>query len=940
MQAEACLYERSGASPVVSVGEPARIASGQPLVGRAEETHALECVLGEVRDGLSGVLVLRGETGTGKTALLDWAAGQAGDMQVARVTGVKSEMDLGFAGLHLLLVPFLSGLERLPAPQRVALECAFGLVAGPVPDRFLVSLAALTLLTDAAAQRPVWCVVDDAQWLDRVSGEVLGFVARRLHADRMGMVFAVGDGQGSAAAVADLPELTVGGLPDEAAGELLAARAGGPVDPRVRDQILAEAAGNPLALIEITAELNAGELSGAVSLTRPLRSGGRLEELYLSQVQALPGDAQLLLLLAAADQLGKPDKIWKAAAQLGTGPEAAELPAMERLVSWVPEIRFRHPLVRSAAYYAASPAVRRRAHHALAAASDPELDPDRRAWHLAQAASGPDEQVAAELEDSADRARRRGGWASGATFLERAARLTPDQGRRAQRLLQAGEARLMAGQIPAARVLVKQAAPCLADPLARGHARRLEGLILFRAGELAEAPPVLLDAAQLIAPYDPRLARDTLREALDTVQLSGGSSCGPAEVLRAARLMPKVEGSEIAIGDLLLDGFSALAEGRDEAGVDLLRRALAPLAGVGAFSDEAIGCFETIALAAYQLYDDAALHELTERCLAAARARGAFTMVLPGLVFMAHSQLLAGRFAAAEATVAEGRALAGSMGCRAHLVGFACAELAALAWRGREKDACRLADQMLPELAGQGVALEIGPVNQALAVLELGQGRYREAAQRAFGDYTEPPALTFAPEAEVMIEAAVRCGDREAASLALKAFTPRALACGTNWALGLLARCRALLAADDQAEGDYRLAIEHLRQCRIAPQLARSHLLYGEWLRRQHRRREARDQLRTACQMFEALDMQGFAGRARAELLATGERARRRNVGTQDVLTPQEAQVARLASEGASNAEIAARLFISAATVDYHLRKVYRKFGITSRVRLAQVLPP
>jgi len=908
------------------------------LIGRAKEAYALECVLAEIRAGLSGMLVLRGEAGIGKTALLDWAVGQAGDMQVARVTGVESEMSMGFAGLHLLLLPFLGGLERLPEPQREALESAFGLVAGSAPDRFLVGVAALTLITDAAAQRPVLCVVDDAQWLDPVSVEVLGFVARRLYADRVGMVFAAGDAQESAVALEDLPELTVGGLADEAAGELLASSAGGPVDPQVRDQIVAEAAGNPLALLEFETGLTLEELSGAAPLTRPLRIG-RLEELYLSQVRALPADAQLLLLLAAADQLGEPGKFWRAAEDLGIDPEAAGLSAVERLVSWAPQIQFRHPLMRSAAYYAARITARRRVHAALAAASDPERDPDRRAWHRAQAAAGPDEQVAKELEQSADRASARGGWASRAAFLEQAAGLTHGQGCRAQRLLRAAEARLAADQVPAARVLVGQAAPHLADPLARGNARRLEGMILFRAGELATAPSVLLDAAPMIAPYDVRLARDTLHQALEVALLSDGSGSGVSEVLRAARSAPRMEGSQATTVDMLLDGFAALGERRVKAAVDLLRQAIAPLTGHGPFPDEAMQCFMTIGLAARQVYDDSAWHELTERYVAAAHARGAFRFVPLGLVFMAHNQLLEGRIAAAEATAAEGRALCGSTGYPAPSVGFAGVELATLAWRGQEAETRRLAGQLLPEFAERGIAVGVRLVNQALAVLELSLGHYEEAARRAFGTHKEPPVLTLASEVDVMVESAARCGDREAASSVLEAFAPRAQACGTHWALGLLARCQALLATDEDAEADYRLAIDHLRQCRIAPQLARSHQLYGEWLRRQRRRREARDQLRIACQMFEAMDMDRFAERARAELLATGERARRRSVETEQMLTPQEAQIGRLASEGASNREIAARLFIGASTVEYHLRKVYRKLGVTSRVQLVHALP-
>jgi hypothetical protein len=374
------------------------------LVDRATETAALSGVLAAVRDGLSGVLVLRGDAGIGKTVLLEWAAGQADDLQVARVAGMQAEMGMGYAGLHQLLVPFLGGLDGLPGPQRQALGSAFGLVAGPAPDRFLVGLAALTLLTDAAARRPVLCLVDDAQWLDQVSVEVLGFVARRLYADRVGMLFTVREGEDPATALAGLPELMLGGLSAEAADELLAASAAGPVDGQVSRQIVTNTAGNPLALVEAAGELTPAELSGAVPLSWPLRFGGPLEQLYLSRVRALPASTQTLLLLAAADPTGDPALVWKAAGQLGTGPQAGEMAGVERLVSWEPRVRFRHPLIRSAAYYAAPVPARRRGHQALAAVTDPDADPDRRAWHLAEAAEGPDEQVAAGLERSADRA--------------------------------------------------------------------------------------------------------------------------------------------------------------------------------------------------------------------------------------------------------------------------------------------------------------------------------------------------------------------------------------------------------------------------------------------------------------------------------------------------------------------------------------------------------
>ncbi len=441
------------------------------MLDRATETSALQGVLAAVRDGLSGVLVLRGDAGIGKTVLLEWAAGQELDMQLARVAGIQAEMGMGFAGLHQLLVPFLGGLDGLPGPQRQALGSAFGLVDGPPPDRFLVGLAVLTLLTDAAAGRPVLCLVDDAQWLDQASVEVLGFVARRLYADRMGMLFTVREGEGQAAALAGLPELMLGGLPEEVAGELLATSADARVDRRVSAQIVAGVAGNPLALVELAGELTPDELSGAVPLGWPLRFGGRPEELYLARVRALPAGTQTLLLVAAADPTGDPALVFKAAGQLGTGQETGEAAGTDRLVSWQPRVRFRHPLIRSAAYYAAPAADRRRAHAALAAVSDPGADPDRRAWHLAEAAAGPDEQVAAELEQSAGRAQARGGLAAAAAFLERAATLTPDPERRAERTLEAAQVNVQAGAFGKARDLLATAE---AGPLEEFQAARAD----------------------------------------------------------------------------------------------------------------------------------------------------------------------------------------------------------------------------------------------------------------------------------------------------------------------------------------------------------------------------------------------------------------------------------------------------------------------------------
>jgi DNA-binding CsgD family transcriptional regulator len=907
------------------------------LVGRAKEVGSLEDVLAAVRDGLSGVLVLRGEVGIGKTALLDWAAGVAHDMRVARVAATESEMDLGFAGLHQLLVPFLDELDQLPAPQRAALQSAFGLATGPPPDRFLVGLATLTLLTDAAASRPVLCVVDDAQWLDQSSAEVLGFVARRLLADQVGMLLAIRGEEEGPAVFQGLPELAIGGLAEQAAHELLAAVAGGPVDLRVSERILAETVGNPLGLVEFGGALTAEERSGAVPLTGPLRFGGRLEELYLSQIRALPADVQTLLLVLAADQPGDPATVWRAAGRLGVGPEAVAPQAVERLVTLTPVIRFRHPLMRSIAYHGAPFAARWRVHEALAAAIDPVRDPDRRAWHLAQATSGTDEDVAGELERSADRARGRGGWASSAAFLERSAQLTPDTGRKAGRLVAAAEARLMAGETSAARTLLERAAPDVPDPVVSAQARRLEGDIMFAAGEPAAAVSVLLDAARTVAPCDARLARNALLEAL-AAQLSSRQATGITEVLRALQSVPRATESQATAGDLLLDGLAAVAGGRFTAGAGLLRQAVAAVTSGEPVPGDTPQCFLAFRLAVTELYDDAAWRELATQWVARARDQGAIAVMVVGLGFQAFGQRAEGRLVDAEATIAEARAMAEAMGNRTYLDGLAHAELEVLAWRGNQADARSLAARLLGATVGQGHARRLQRVHDALAGLELGLGNYKEALRHALLAAPDQEILSRQSSPDVLIEAAIRHGDRASAAAALDSVAPWWLACGTPWSLGLLARCQALLADDAHAEDGYRLSIEHLRRCQVTAELARSHLLYGEWLHRQRRRRGAREQLRAACELFETLGMGAFARRARDELRAVGEYAAARSPGTPDTLTPQEARIARLAAEGATNREIGARFFVSASTVDYHLRKVFRKLGITSRAQLPHAL--
>jgi len=891
-------------------------------------------VLAAVRDGLSGALVLRGDAGIGKTVLLEWAAGQAHDMQLARVAGIQAEMEMGFAGLHQLLVPFLGGLGGLSGPQRQALESAFGLVAGPAPDRFLVGLAALTLLTDAAAGQPVLCLVDDAQWLDRVSVEVLGFIARRLYADRVGMLFTVREEEGQTAALAGLPELMLGGLPEEAAGELLATSVGAPVDGRVSARVVADVAGNPLALVELAGELTPAELSGAVPLNWPLRFGGRLEELYLSRVRVLPAGTRMLLLVAAADPAGDPELVYKAAGLLGTGAEAGEGAETQRLLSWEPRVRFRHPLIRSAAYYAAPPEARRRAHAALAAATDPGADPDRRAWHLAEAAAGPDEDVAAELERCASRAQARGGLAAAAAFLERAATLTPDPERRGERMLAAAQASLQAGVFGKARDLLATAGAGPLDEFQAARVNLLRGRIAFASSLGGDAPSLLLKAARQLEPLNLDLARETYVDAWQAAFFAGhlAGTGDLLEVSRAARALPP-RAHPPRLVDVVLDGFALLVVGGPVAAAPVLRQATSAIARPGIPEEELLRWGFVATVADEALWDDEGWR-VTVRQVQLARDVGALDQLSFLLNRMAIETVWSGDFAAAARLIAEARAVCEATGSR--FAPVAAAMLAA--FRGREAEAVPLIQSIVEQAtaAGQGVSVTVA--HWVAAVLYNGLGRYEEAlaAARQASEHKHVYLSVWAlPE---LIEAAARAGNPRIADDALDRLAEATQAGGTEDGLGVEARSRALLSEGEVAEAYYRDAIGRLGNARRRPEFARAHLLYGEWLRRQRRRRDARDQLRTAFVIFDSIGMEAFAGRARAELRATGERANPRGPGASEVLTAQEEQIAWLVAEHLSNREIAARLFISASTVEYHLRKIFRKLDVSSRAQLARTL--
>jgi DNA-binding CsgD family transcriptional regulator len=904
------------------------------LVDRLTETGVMQGLLDGVQEGSSGVLVLRGQAGIGKTALLREMAERAasGGMRIAQAPGIQAEMEFDFAGLHQLLFPFLGGIEDLPGPQRAALGTVFGLANEQPADRFLVGLATLTLLTDMAEKQPVLCAVDDAQWLDRASLEVLAFVARRLLADRVGMVFALRADEGRAETLRGFPELHVGPLPPEAGKELLEMAAGGQVGESTSRRVLAEAAGHPLALVELGNELAEGSSVANAVLGQPLRLGERLELLYLDRVRELPRGAQTLLVVAAAEQLGEPDTVWPAAKLLGVDPEVAGLAEVRRMLSMAPRVTFSHPLMRAAAYWGSPPGERRRVHAALAAVTNPDTDPDRRAWHLAAATESPAEAVARELEVSADRARGRGGWENEQAFLERAAQLTADPGRRASRRLAAAEAGLVAGDITGADALAEQAAPHLPQPLTRARARRVHGLCLQAQSRTTEAVRILVDAALEMSTADPRRAHDTMLEAFSAAQLDGWFGPESAEVAVAVRRLPRPPAA--APGDGLLEGFAAIHEGRTAEGYALLRVGVRSLATAYDAPDTTWPRLVAWLQAAGLLFDHSAWTDLERHWIPALRDRGAVTALIPVLFSLGYNHLRAGRLSAAETALVEGRALAEGIaegtGNREWLDGFNTAEVLLLALRGNVSEGRAQAARLLAE----PIQRQWRDVTHLfVTVLELGVGRYDAALDAAL----EAQALwLLSPEDAV--EAAVRCGRPEIAHAVLDDFAPLAVG-GTPWALGVMARCRALLAGDDPgADDDYQQSIEYLQGTPVVLALARSRLVYGEWLRRQRRRRDARDQLRAALESFERVGARGFAGRARAELAATGEHAMERTDQAGPQLTPQETQIARLAAAGLKNRGIATQLFLSTATVDYHLRSIYRKLGVTRRASLPRAL--
>jgi DNA-binding CsgD family transcriptional regulator len=915
------------------------------LRGRHRECAVLDDLLGEAQAGTSGVLVLRGEPGIGKTALLDYAASRAKGFRVDRVSGVQSEMELPFAGLHQLFGPMIDRLEHLPGPQRDALAVALGAQGGHSPDKLLVRLAVLSLLAEVADERPLACLVDDAQWVDRSSMQALAFAARRLLAERVAMVFALPE-PSDVAELTGLPELNVTSLGDPDARMLLALAVHGRLDPAVEDRILAETHGNPLAILQLTRWLDPVGLVGGFLLPGNQPLPDRIEDGFSRQFQSLPPSTRQFVLTAAAEPTGDVTLLWRAALAQGIGADAAAPAEAAELVEFGPQVQFRHPLARSAIYQAATPTERRAAHRALADATDPQADPDRRAWHCARAATGPDEAVAAELERSAGRAEARGGVCAAAEFLRQAAELTPEPARRAVRALEAAQAKFEAGATDAAYKLLAAAAAAPLDALQRARLDRCRArLTFFTWTRGSDAPALLLDAARQLAPLNARLARETYLEATEAAICIGrlGSSPGLQEVAAAVRNAPPAPQPPRAI-DMLLDGLAARLSGGHAAGLGPLRDA------VHAFQQHEarpaqedmlwyrlwVECLLTTEPIAPELWDDWAWHELANRAVGDARDAGAVVALPMGLSCQACARVHAGEFDDAAALIEEAQAISEATGSATMLF---YASLVLAGWRGQEVAALDLIEAGIKDATARGEGRAIGVAEYATAVLYNGLGRYETALAAARRACQYEDLGYFCWSLTELIEAAARAGDPEAGAHGVAVLAERTRASGTDWALGIEARSRALLSSGQAADDLYREAIQRLGHTQVAVHLARAQLVHGEWLRRENRRQDAREALRNAYEIFSRAGADGFAERARRELLATGETVGKRTVDKLTDLTAQEAQVAHLARDGLTNPEIAAQLFISPRTVEWHLGNVFSKLGITSRKGLRNQSP-
>jgi len=905
------------------------------LFGRRSECAILDAAIAGARAGQSQVLVVRGEAGIGKSALLDYLETSAAGCRVARLAGVEAEMELAYAGLHQLCARFLDRLDRLPDPQRIALGTAFGLAGGIAPDRFLVGLVVLDLLADRAEERPLICLIDDAQWLDRMSAQTLAFVARRLVAERIALVVAIRAPSDERDFVG-LPELTLSGLGEVDAGRLLDSVVKGPMDPRVRDRIIAETRGNPLALLELPRAFTAAELADGFEQSDLVPLASRIEQGFLRRLSTLPEETRRLLVAAAAEPLGDTTLLWRAANVLGLSANAAHAAEMAGLIKFGAQVRFRHPLVRAAAYRSASPEERQEIHGALAEVTDAEVDPDRRAWHRAQATLAPDEGIAAELERSATRAQSRGGLLAAAALLERAARLTPDPARRAQRELAAAWRKRDGGALDAAIALLAAVEAGAADPLRAAEGKHLRGQIAFDQRRATEAARLLLDAARHLEPLDCDLARETYLDALAAAIWASGTDAPDATnvVATAARAAAPARGEPRAI-DLILDALATRFVDGHAAAAPALARALTNVRSIDYGAEDVgrllwLGGNRVTAILATELWDFEAGRALAELQVHRARDAGALVHLQFALNVLAANELLAGELTDAAALIEEDRMVSDITGNPP--VGYAATLLAAL--RGPDEKASRSIAMAREEAWTLGQGRIVTFADYATSVLNNSLGRHDIAvlaAREVFDrDVVGGHQMMVVSE---LAEAASRTGDTELVAAALQRMSERARATPTHWAQGIEARLRAMLGGEE-SDASFRESIQHLDRAGLRLEVARGHLLYGEWLRRTGERIKAREQLRTAHDMLLAMGAAAFAERARRELVVLGEKGLQRSIETTEELTPQEFHIARFARDGLSNAEIGTRLFLSPRTVEWHLGKVFAKLGVSSRRQL------
>ncbi|MDQ1359867.1 MAG: hypothetical protein QOJ44_244 [Acidimicrobiaceae bacterium] len=901
------------------------------LLGRGNECQILDRVLSAGLAGHGGTSVICGEPGIGKSTLLGYAMHSATGFQVLRAVGNEAEKELPFAAAQQLCVPTLATLQELPAPHRDALGVAFGHVAGPPPDRLFVGLALVALLSQLASNEPVLCVIDDAQWLDRESAQAFAIAARRLASEHIVFLFGA---RTVPTDLTSLPCLPVFGLGQADARALLRSALPDPFDEHVLERILAETRGNPLALLELPRGLTPAELAGGFALPASTPMAGRIEASFQRRIAKLPLSSRRLLLVAAAEPTGDPALVWRAAQHLGVDESVGAEVDVDGLLELSPRVIFRHPLVRSAVYEAATPADRRGVHRALADATDAGFDPDRRAWHLAQAAWHPDDEVAKDLEVSADRAQARGGIAAAAAFLERAAELTVDSKHRVARTLAAAEAKRQAGALDAALELASNAERSPLDDHERAQLEVLRARVSFTSERGGDAPQLLLAAAQHLECHDPRRAREIYLDAITAAIFAGRlANAGHAkDVARAILASPQPLGPPCA-SDLLLQGLALLVAEGPGVGTPISKQALEAFRGDAIGTEERLRWSWLAGRTAAFIWDYDTWDALTRRQVEEARAAGALSVLPLTLSTTAGVQLFAGRLLEATSLFEQAEAVADATDTRTARY----AAVLVAAFRGREQEAREFIDAAARDFAARGEGMGVTLTRCATAVLYNGLARYDEAYAAAENALEDPYELWFWPWATVeLIEAASRIGRTAAATAAFERLTESTAASGTAWAGAVEDRCRALLSEGALVEKLYRSAIDRLLPTALRLDLARTHLLFGEWLRRENRPADAREELRAAHRLFSDFGSESYAERARIELRATGERTRKRSFDSSDRLTPQEARAAQLVAQGGTNAEIAAQMFISPSTVEYHLHKVFRKLGIRSRTQLAK----